>query len=667
MRRDNSPDAWDQPNVPSRRAALRMFGVGAGALLAGCMGGDSDNESSNGNGEDDEVSGGTFRAPIGVNPSDQHYFAPTGTDFAYLAEPFVEEPGVWGRWYDESIHGQGELNYRLYDEVIVEDDRIEVTVSEDATWSNGDPILGRDVIIDAVEQRLHSGRMTFDNVNERGPQLASDATTGCDFDGKTGILYSDGGHFGDLVEQNIWRRLISGPYYNTQIEPYEAYADAMFDHMDMAENGEIDVWEDFDDLSGEVAEEYFGEDQSSEREEWIEYFRNPDNIVTSGAWTIDAFRENEMVLKPNEHHRYTDQINFDEIVLEHAGENNVVYSSLNAGRLDLAQWDVPQDVVTEVADSIEQFTAPIPGGLSLDMNHNHPHLGRRKVRQALQYAINTEQIATNLNPDTNEAITVPGGDVWEPGEWIDDDFVNETLISYENDEERATELMEEEGYSLSDDVWHDEDGNPFTVELTTEGNNTAVSRTIEEQLQEFGVDIEFVAIESGLFGDRFDNGELEMWLGSNGTGFLYDVARVYEQSWLSENGLNARNWLPEDIAEDIEYEGGWAVEQSPEGVSHITMEAPPIGEPDGELQEYEVMKMTRLHNASDEELTEFYPSLVWLLNWHVPTIPLVNQRAQLFANVEDWDWPTDSELWEYAGTVVPEGHLLSFGDQVSAD
>lgn len=78
------------------------------------------------------------------------------------------------------------------------------------------------------------------------------------------------------------------------------------------------------------------------------------------------------------------------------------------------------------------------------------------------------------------------------------------------------------------------------------------------------------------------------------------------------------------------------------------------------------MRMPRLYNAYPADLEEFNRKLSRLLNWHLPTIPLVNQRAPLFVNTADWDWPLDSQLFEGAGVVIPAGRLLSFGDQASA-
>lgn len=192
---------------------------------------------------------------------------------------------------------------------------------------------------------------------------------------------------------------------------------------------------------------------------------------------------------------------------------------------------------------------------------------------------------------------------------------------YERDEARATELLEDAGYQKDGDQWVDEGGDPIDATITAPaGWSDWVSgaEVAQELLQSFGFQSDLETVDATTYmGDTRPNADFTL-----GTWAWGGAGEPYPYFSLSYgmSSSDARN-----------------ISQYPEEV-----EAPPLGEPDGELETVRpgdlVEELAVAGEGEDEELIQ---ELAWIYNQTLPVLPLIDGMNQGWTNRENWEFPED--------------------------
>jgi peptide/nickel transport system substrate-binding protein len=145
-------------------------------------------------------------------------------------------------------------------------------------------------------------------------------------------------------------------------------------------------------------------------------------------------------------------------------------------------------------------------GLYKELGNGYTYLGFNlkqapfndpKVRQAMNYAINKEEIIKGVLLGLGEAIASP----YKPGtRWN-----NESLSPYPYDPSKALALLKEAGYERNTAGILVKDGKPFEFEILTNQNKqremTAV--LVQRRLKEIGIDVKIRVLEWASFINRF--------------------------------------------------------------------------------------------------------------------------------------------------------------------
>ena len=145
-------------------------------------------------------------------------------------------------------------------------------------------------------------------------------------------------------------------------------------------------------------------------------------------------------------------------------------------------------------------------GLYKELGNGYTYLGFNlkqapfndpKVRQAMNYAINKEEIIKGVLLGLGEAIASP----YKPGtRWN-----NESLSPYPYDPSKALALLKEAGYERNPAGILVKDGKPFEFEILTNQNKqremTAV--LVQRRLKEIGIDVKIRVLEWASFINRF--------------------------------------------------------------------------------------------------------------------------------------------------------------------
>ncbi|MCK9230846.1 MAG: peptide-binding protein [Syntrophales bacterium] len=137
----------------------------------------------------------------------------------------------------------------------------------------------------------------------------------------------------------------------------------------------------------------------------------------------------------------------------------------------------------------------------LGYNHENPLFQDRRVRQALSYAIDTQEIIRGVLLGLGQEATGP----LKPGTWA----YNPDVRRYRYNPEKALELLAEAGWTdTTGDGFLDRDGRRFSFEIiTNQGNEVRAkcAEIIQRRLAEIGIDVKIRIIEWAAFINEFIN------------------------------------------------------------------------------------------------------------------------------------------------------------------
>lgn len=669
----------------SRRGLLTALAAGGSLLLAGCGLRDSDQSTSSGGVTGTPSSGAadlsqTFRAPIGQQPSRTSVyltlslasllpaaFGTTVKDNASIPlRRFIMEPGVWtdGLWVGGNVHYTW-----LADPITVTPSKVKVDIRDDARWSDGKPVTGKDVALDPVQRHLRRffpPYYTTDDGNE--PDNVFAAFDDVEITEKSVTYRSADGHFDSFWDLTLRTQLASFNHYDrssrclpTHVEPYKSFADAAIETAQKAQRGEIDPWgqsKPWEETPGgddtptrrSLAREHLGE------KKYVEKFSQAENIRATGAWNPVDFSGTEFTFEKNTHHPNADNINFDRVVFEYTASSDRNRAALRTDSLDYASGVIPQSIVESFPSNIRQLR--IPGGLAtgngLGINFDHPALGKQAVRVAIMHALDHGAIATNIHQSTAEPVTTPGGDCWDATEYVSREWIESNLTTYSTDRARAASFMRDAGYTRSGGQWIRSDGKPLELTLATPRDTPKWEPTVANQLSEFGIETSVKTMSSSTFSDEVDTGRYPLWAH---WGVATNLAPVTLLIWFYAPGEHDKYGIyPDEQYETGDFSSsGDPRPRTEERWRVFTIEAPPIGQPDGPLREYHPSALALMYasNPPEDEFRRRVKIGMWLANWFLPTIPLNKTLEQHFIDDAHWHWPTDTPSWTSFTSIGP--------------
>ncbi|MDF3039675.1 MAG: ABC-type dipeptide transport system, periplasmic component [Thermomicrobiales bacterium] len=160
-------------------------------------------------------------------------------------------------------------------------------------------------------------------------------------------------------------------------------------------------------------------------------------LASPDDWT----RDSQMVLQANPDY-WGGAPKVEQFIVRVIPESSTRLQALEAGEIDIAWALVPEDVerTRENPDLVIVEDAGLNTNM-IELNVGKDPFGSKEVRQALNYAVNKEELSEGLY---NGNMVAAGG-VLPPVDWA----FNPDLQSYPYDPDRARELLSEAGYDES--------------------------------------------------------------------------------------------------------------------------------------------------------------------------------------------------------------------------
>lgn len=188
-------------------------------------------------------------------------------------------------------------------------------------------------------------------------------------------------------------------------------------------------------------------------------------------------------------------------------DNSARTVALEAGDLDLIQSPLsPQDVTRLQAEGkFDVERIPAAGYTYVNLNCADPILSDVKVRQALSYLLNREDITNTIYKGIGQVAKGP----IPPGMWA----YTDDLPSYEYNPEKAGQLLDEAGWKLGADGKRSKDGQPMKLTVRTHSEDPdrrQVIEVIQAELQNMGIEADTNAVDFPTYFADVQAGKYQM-------------------------------------------------------------------------------------------------------------------------------------------------------------
>lgn len=334
--------------------------------------------------------------------------------------------------YDEN----GDIEYRAAESYEVNDDSTVWTfhLREDALWSDGSPVTSADflnTITRALDPASGSGY-----ANYLFPIENAEAIYNGEADMDTlGVETPD--------DYTITFHLAEPCVYFLDLLRLPVYTPSCSEHADSVDSG----WD-----------------------------RNPETSLANGPFRLAEYvPEQYFVLEKNEYYWNADEVNLDTITYRFFDDTQSMANAYEAGEVDVAT-SLSSTVMEAYEGAEDLFVTDQIATRYIYMNLNVEPLNDVRVREAINLAINREELCQIVGSDTEPTYNLVAKYMKDKttGEY----FVDEAEQPFEENVERARELLAEAGYPNGE-------GFPeLTYNYPTLEMDSDTAQVIQEQLKE---------------------------------------------------------------------------------------------------------------------------------------------------------------------------------------
>ena len=597
------------PNT-SRRRWLKLIGATGAVGLAGCSSstGNNGGGDGNGNGNSDTSGGGgsgtssntqsggkpisnTFRVPtspvsayidtVGFNPYNSKTKATTATYFS--AEKYTS--------FNPKTNEFRPMLLKGWD--IGDDGTITVTVDNSYKWQNGDPITAKDIAL-GFKLSIASG-YALKNLVEN-PKVKSDTEFTLDL-------------IPDSINPVIFGlQVMNGGTARTPHKFFAKYGD----RLDKAS-------------SDKETEKVISDLQSATM--------SLDQYLASGPFKIDKMTEQGIYLSKNKHSPLADSFNFDHVQLVAVKSKEVIQSLLASDRVDAAYGRFSESFLKSLSSHHKAWYQQFYGGNGLFYNLTDDIIGKREVRQALQYVFNQDQIVNAIDYKSIPVKYITGMPDNTAETYLGKDFIQNKLTDYSGSQtKKAAKLLQSAGFSKKGGKWHTPSGDVwnFTIRCPAGDDDRINEATVgKQQLNDFGIKAQVNTIESASFWSRFHKRDYTVCMGfyaSRGAPHPYfDYQNLYfGETYNLDLGLG-KNWT---------------------GIKKVVQMPKEIGNPNSEMTDYPLHdKIDQLQKTTDEKKTDqIVKELAWCYNQNCFGMPIDVGVRPTVMTTDDWVLPNAKEF-----------------------
>ena len=603
--RTMAEDSRSYSDIMSRRRFIELTGVSGTAALAGCNsngesggntdddGGDTDTGGDDGDGGNggDGGDGDDGMQVFDANHVGNTSLIPRNIQFN-MQNPSSRVQKAQYHVFDRFARfnfATGEFIPYAIQEWNFTGDTFELTIRDGLTWENGDPVTAEDIATQLKLDQLTNGPLW-------------DYTESIDQPDDSTVVLNLSGDVNPAI-----------PRFDVLLKSVHQKADIFGEYLETYENG--------------------NEDEAARQLQEFAY----QDVVASGPWTIENAGQQQLQTARRDDHLDSGNINFSNYSFEVYESNQAKHQALINVDVDSMFYPfVPPEVVDQFPDAVQMETIPAKWGFGLIPNHADEHVGKRAVRQAIQYVIDREAVRQNVGTTLKKNPQLPVGIASDDQErWLGDAFEQFDDYGIESSmTDEAAAVLQEAGYERNgNDLWANDSGTIELPVLVPSGWSDWVTatETVVDQLANFGFD---AVVDSRSFDSLFST----VWPNSN---FVISTGGGLPNT---ASGANAYFSLQHQIVENFRgftYNYPPASDTRGGSGADVTVTAM---DGSGEMTVNPQSRLAELSTISDEEqINDIVVEQAWVTNVDLPMIPVIEKRNQMFFTRDEWNLPEEGD------------------------
>ncbi len=261
--------------------------------------------------------------------------------------------------------------------------------------------------------------------------------------------------------------------------------------------------------------------------------------IGTGPYKFLEWRTGERIVLQANPDYFEGRPYIDRVIFRVIPDPSTMFMELKAGTIDwMGLTPVQYARQTSDPDFVRNFKKYkyLPFAYTyLGYNLRHPFFSDKRVRQAISYAINKEEIVKVILFGLGVVATGP----YKPGTW----YYNPNVKRYPYNPEKAKKLLKEAGWEDTDgDGILDKDGRPFRFTVLLNWGNTARLKTaelIQWRLRQVGIDMRIRVLEWATFINEYiDKRRFEAVILGWSTGVDPDQYDIWHSSKTGPKELN---------------------------------------------------------------------------------------------------------------------------------
>jgi len=287
---------------------------------------------------------------------------------------------------------------------------------------------------------------------------------------------------------------------------------------------------------------------------------NPANMkpIGTGPYKFVEWQKGQYILLEANDKYFGEGPYIEKVIIKFYQDNQVMLAALENGDIDY-MGGIPADDVARVkekySDRLVFKEMPTNGYQYIGLKQTHPILSDKKVRQALMYGLNREQIVKDILKGYG---TIMNANI-PPVSWA---YAGDQLNPYPYNPEKAKQLLEEAGWKVGPDGIRVKDGKKLTFKLLTSTGNKESEQALlitQQNWKSIGVDVKVEFIEWAVLCEQYlDKAKFEAYQLGWGLGldpdcylFFHSSAAVDEKGQLvGFNDVEYKNPTLDKLLED---------------------------------------------------------------------------------------------------------------------
>jgi peptide/nickel transport system substrate-binding protein len=179
-------------------------------------------------------------------------------------------------------------------------------------------------------------------------------------------------------------------------------------------------------------------------------------------------------------------------------DQSVQFMNLQSGNVDMMELTTDQYIKKtsskDFTDNFNKYQYPAFRFIYIGYNETNPLFTDKRVRQALSYALNRDEIISGVCQGLARKLTGP----FIPGSWA----YNNEVVGYEYNPDKALKILNDAGWKKGSDSILVKDGKRFSFTLYTNHGNKEreeIAAIAQQQWGKLGIEVKIRVIEWNVF------------------------------------------------------------------------------------------------------------------------------------------------------------------------